>query len=119
MNDQPQSSSTTPPPQNSAVLRCATAWQRTYDLVSLQPKKERTKTENYDQFAEEHAEAAFRDAMPPLDGQRNIQDFIACTSYALLHNIFLPDDCERLLNCAKIALAAHRSQPRSGSDVSA
>lgn len=102
--------SSTAASQNAAVAQCAQAWQRTHELASLLPNKERFEPE-YDGFAEKQARAAFRDAMPSVAGYENIQDFIACTSYATLHGIFDPEECERLLACAKLAMAALRARP--------
>lgn len=117
MASEPEPDSTTaaaaplnPEPQSSAVLRCSAAWERTFELASLLPKKERKRAE-FDSFATDQACEAFRNAMPPLTSYRNIQDQIACIGYAMLHGIFSDDECENLLQCAKVALAALRAQP--------
>lgn len=68
---------------------------------------------NPEGFARQQARLAFRDAMPPLSGYDNICGFIACVTYALLHEIFYDADCANLFAAAKVALAALRVQPRT------
>lgn len=68
-------------PQNAAVARCVHAWERTHGLVNLMPKKDRV-AEEFDSFRTHECNAAFRKAMPPLVGHQNIQEFIACVTYA-------------------------------------
>lgn len=93
-----------PASQPTAVDRCAAAWKRTQELTSLLPKRERHAKE-IDYFVNEQAASAFRDAMPPLIGLQNIQEYIACVAYASLHEIFRDSECQRLFDCAKFALA--------------
>jgi hypothetical protein len=118
MPDQPESASTTTPsapaadPQESAVDRCARAWKRTYELASLLPRKERHEQE-YDSFANGESARAFRDAMPPLVGFQNIQDYIGCVAYAQLHDIFTVPECQRLFDTAKFALTVVRVDPNN------
>jgi len=113
---EPQSSTATltpsdpPNPHSSAVDRCAKAWSRTRELVSLIPRKERNRPE-FDSFADDQASAAFRNAMPPLIGFENILEYIACVAYAMLHNIMLPNECARLFDAAKFALTVARTEP--------
>lgn len=59
---------------------------------------------------------AFRNTLPPLCGEDNIRDFIACVAYALVKDILLPIVCTNYLDAAKVALSAvraHRRQPKS------
>ncbi|MGO8759086.1 MAG: hypothetical protein ACLQG3_13270 [Terracidiphilus sp.] len=102
-------------PNNQAIERCIKAWHRTFDLASIDPENDSLTPSDDDDslFAREQASLSFRDAMPPLVGYENIGDFIACTTYAMLMNIFDNDECQRLLGAAKIAMALLRARPRS------
>jgi hypothetical protein len=62
--------------------------------------------------SERAAKAAYRDAMPPLSGPRNIRDFIACVAHAMLIQAISGSDGARLLYAAQVASAAHKAQPR-------
>lgn len=75
------------------------------------PAKKRV-DDDYDFFTRRKCQAAFRKAMPPLAGHQNIQDFIACTAYALVNDILLPQQCQQLFNCAKYALSALRASSK-------
>jgi hypothetical protein len=118
MSDQPEPSPVTSPsapaadPQESAVDRCARAWKRTCELASLLPKKERHEKE-YDRFVDRESSRAFRDAMPPLIGFQNIQDYIGCVAYAQLHDIFTVPECQRLFDTAKFALTVVCAEPKT------
>ena len=72
--------------KNQALERCVQAWQRTFDLASIDPDDDSLAPPDDDStlFANQQASLAFRDAMPPLAGYENIRDFIACTTYAML-----------------------------------
>ncbi len=100
---------------NAALDRCRKAWQRTFDLASIDPKNDSLAppSDNTTYFARKQASLSFRDAMPPLAGYENISDFIACTTYAMLKDILYKDDCQRLFTAAKIALAVLKAQPKS------
>jgi hypothetical protein len=99
---------------NPAVARCAKAWHRTFELASIAPGDDRlapqSNSDNF--FAHQQAAIAFRDAMPPLCGQQNVSDFIACTTFALLKKIIDTNEFVRLLHAAKIALDSLRMQSR-------
>lgn len=102
---------------NPAVARCAKAWERAYQRkISAAPDHERN-TQDLEDLATEEAEIAFRNALPPLCGEDNIRDFIACVSYALVKDILLPIVCTNYFDAAKVALSAarvHRRQLKSG-----
>jgi hypothetical protein len=101
---------------NPAVARCAKAWRRAYKLVSESfAASGRPVDEDY---VREQAQAAFRDALPPLRGEDNIRDFIACVAYALVKDYLLPMICTEYFDAAKVALSgvrAERHQPKSRS----
>ena len=105
---QPPSASTendtsAPVPENPAVVRCMSAWERVY----------REESENGQErfHACQKADKAYRNAMPPLAGYENICDFIACTAYAMLKCIILGEQSAKLLYAAQVALSAVRCQP--------
>jgi len=101
--------------QNAALDRCVKAWQRTFNLASIDPKNDTLAPPSDDTtyFARKQASLSFRDAMPPLSGYENIRDFIACTTYAMLKNILDDDDCKSLFVAARIATAVLKAQPKS------
>jgi hypothetical protein len=55
--------------------------------------------------AERCAGKAFRLAMPPLSGYRNICDFIACAGYGMLMGAIKSESGTKLLYAAQVALA--------------
>jgi hypothetical protein len=104
-------------PRNPALERCIKAWNRTYNLASINPKDESL---NYldegDQdevFAREQGANGFREALPMLTGYENIRDFIACVTYGMLTMILSQDESRELFGAAKIAMALLRAQARS------
>lgn len=102
---------------NPAVANCAKAWERTYKRILSAVPDEGKDVDDWEHFAREKAEAAFRNALPPLCGEDNIRDFIACVAYALVNEIILPIVCTDYMEAAKVALSAlraHRGQPNSG-----
>jgi hypothetical protein len=100
---------------NDALDRCVKAWQRTFDLASIDPDDDSLAPPDDDStyFARKQANLAFRDAMPPLAGYENIRDFIACTTYAMLKNILEKRECQHLFFAAKIATSLLRIQAKS------
>ena len=115
-NLQPKSKTSKPGNQKNAALdHCVKAWQRTFNLASIDPKNDTLAPPSDDTtyFARKQASLSFRDAMPPLSGYENIRDFIACTTYAMLKNILDDDDCKSLFIAARIATAVLKAQPKS------
>jgi hypothetical protein len=80
---------------NPAIASCMRAWRHAY-------QKERVKgTSEYS--ATIYAGLAYRRAMPPLSGQDNIRDFIACVAYGLLIDAINDKTGPKLLYAARIA----------------
>jgi hypothetical protein len=101
---------------NQALDRCIKAWHRNFNLASINPRDESPNFLDVDAatvFAGEQGALAFREAMPLLISYENIRDFIACTTYAMLAQIFSREDSRELLGAAKIAMALLRTNPRS------
>jgi hypothetical protein len=69
--------------------------------------------------AEREAARAYRNAMPPLVGSRNIRDFIACTAHGMLIGAIDGDDGSRLLHAARVASTAHKAHTRKKSNSAA
>jgi hypothetical protein len=99
---------------NAALDRCVKAWQRTFDLASIDEDDDSLAPpdNNSTFFARTQASLSFRDAMPPLSGYENIRDFIACTTYAMLKRILDKGECKELYRAAKIAMALLRINAR-------
>jgi hypothetical protein len=62
--------------------------------------------------ATDAAKAAYRSAMPPLTGSRNIRDFVACIAHAMAINALDGREGARLLYAAQVASAAQSAQRR-------
>jgi len=92
---------------NPAVQRCANAYQQTYSI-------EKGKGAN---SVEAHvaASASYLNLMPDLTGHDSICDFIACTTYAMLHHILRESHSSKILYAAQVALGALRSKPKESS----
>jgi hypothetical protein len=91
--------------ENSAVTYCVEAWK-----TALKESLANGKIEFY---AGLDAAKAYRGAMPPLSGHRNICDFIACVGYALAVEIIPEDAGGKLLYSAQVALSAVRAQGKA------
>ena len=95
------------PSDNKAVARCIHAWRYAYN------KKRAELDEDESQYpAEKAACQAYLRAMPPLVGHKNISDFIACVTYAVVIKAIWPSDAQQYLAAAKIALGAIYHQPK-------
>jgi hypothetical protein len=92
-----------PVPENSAIARCYSEWQRVY-------KKEKAKGQ-YWVLAANSAGQAYRNAMPPLTGKENIRDFVACVAHGMLIGAIEGKDGTKLLYAAQVALSTIRDKP--------
>jgi hypothetical protein len=91
--------------ENAALARCRRAWQRTF--------KQQCDDGESESVASNEADKAFVRAMPELCGYQNIQDFIACVAYAIVHKIIYKPDADKFLSVTKVAIAALRHDPKS------
>ena len=89
---------------NPAVARCLNAWARAN-------KAERAKGKNRSEASIE-ADRAYLDALPPLSGDENISDFIACVAHAIIADIIPNDDSTRLLYAAQVAHTTSRGHSK-------
>jgi hypothetical protein len=87
---------------NPAVARCLDAWERAN-------KAERAKGKNRSEASIE-ADRAYLRAMPPLSGQENIRDFIACVAHAMIVHIFPDHTATKLLYAAQVAHTTTRGR---------
>ena len=98
-------SSAAEPAANPAIARCCDAFNRTYKVnIAINQTKA---------AATECAATAFREAMPPLVGQDNIRDFIACVAQGILLGAIDSSKSSKLLYAAQVALSGARAQHRS------
>jgi hypothetical protein len=75
-------------------------------------KAERAKgKDKYD--ASKAADRAYLDAMPPLSGEENIRDFIACVTQAMLADIIMESSGSKLLYAAQVAYMTSRGQSKA------
>ena len=91
-----------PNPENPAIIRCMSAWKLTYQRELAKGQSDYTSTRN--------AGLAYRRAMPPLSGQENIRDFVACVAYGLLIEAINDRTGPKLLYAAQVAYITNRSQ---------
>jgi len=98
---------------NSAVDRCCAAYNKAYQAAKAEKK------DSYS--ARKDAEHAFRRAMPPLDSEINLRDFVACVAHALLSDIIDQNESARLLYAVQVAnsIAKNAKSPRSPGRASA
>jgi hypothetical protein len=89
---------------NPAVYQCCEASNAAYDASFAKDKNEDS--------AQDAADFAFREALPPLKGIRNIRNFIACVTYGALMGIIDGRESSRLLYAARIAYTTRRTRKR-------
>jgi hypothetical protein len=87
---------------NPAVARCMSAWKHANQRELAKGKSEGT--------AAHYADQAYRRALPPLSGQENIRDFIACVAYGLLIDAINDTTDPKLLYAAQVAYSTVRGQ---------
>lgn len=89
---------------NAAVARCVNAWVRARKAALAKGK------EGYSVFSA--AREAYLDAIPPLSGDENIRDFIACVTHAIISDIIRDDTGTKLLYAAQVAHTTARDQSK-------
>ncbi len=85
---------------NVAVIRACGAAHRAF-LAAIAGGKP-------DEAAWSEGAAAFRRALPPLDTEENIRNFISCVAHGMLIRIIDSAEAPRLLYAAQCAVAAVR-----------
>jgi len=90
------------PTENPAVLRCIRAFNRANRKCKIK-NPEATPHE-----ADVWGTNSYLRAMPPLAGIRNVRDYIACVTFALVTDIISSDQAETFFGAAKVALGAIR-----------
>src|ERR1700760_4563432 len=89
--------------ENTAIAHCCEVWELT--------RRQALNTGSSMVFARVAAHRAYQKALPPLAGQENIQNFIACVAHGMLIGAFLSEDGARLLYAAQVALTAAHKRP--------
>jgi hypothetical protein len=87
-----------------AVARCLNAWKNTYNAEQARGKSKGD--------AEIAADRAYLRAMPPLAGQENIRDFIACVTHAVITRIIPYNESTKLLYAAQVAHMTNRGHSK-------
>jgi hypothetical protein len=82
-------------PENPAIAHCMSAWSCAYKIAE--------KTGRSDIYISHESGIAYRHAMPPLTGEENIRDFIACVAQGMLVGAIAGPDGARLLYAAQVA----------------
>lgn len=88
--------------QSPAVAHCQQAWERAY-RNGMKREKNRI-------LARQVAGDAFLRALPPLSGNENISNFIACVTFAIASGVLKQETCTKLLYAAQ--LAHHVASPK-------
>jgi hypothetical protein len=100
-----------PAASNPAIARCLQAY--------ADARKAALSAKKLEWDVNRDAKAAYRNAMPPLTGARNIRDFVTCVAHAMALNAIDGPDGARLLYAAQAASTAHIAHRRKKSKSSA
>lgn len=84
----------------AALRRCCAAWQRAHDA----------NLRTGDFIAAKQASAAYCKAMPVLEGEDGLRDFVACAAHGIVIGAIPEKKGGQLFYAAQIALAALRSR---------
>jgi hypothetical protein len=106
---EPDSPDPSRPTGNAAVSRCILASQRAYNKTFAATKN--------DYQGEKAARKAYLRALPPLAGYRNIADFIACVTYAMVTEMVDSSVALDYLSAAKIAILILRCTPQPSREI--
>jgi hypothetical protein len=90
------------PTHNIAVARCCEAYNARFRAARA--------SQDHLATARTEAREAYRLAMPPLSGSRNISNFVACVAHGMLIEAISGPDAARLLSAAQIANRVRPSQ---------
>jgi hypothetical protein len=88
----------------SGIARCNQAY--------IRARKFAVERRESQYIAEREAEAAYRKAMPPLLGKKNIREFIACVAHGMLMGAINSNEATKLLYAAQVAYSA-ANQPKN------
>jgi hypothetical protein len=90
------------PAENPAVLRSIRAYNRAFKrCLSKDP-------DATSEDAKNDGRGCYLRAMPPLAGIKNIRDFIACVTFALITETISQEQAENYFGAARVALGAIR-----------
>jgi len=86
---------------NQAILRCMRAWNCAYKKAADDLDEDESHWP-----AQKAGNQAYLRAMPPLNGQENICDFISCINFAFMTDIVSHKDAAHYMANVRVALAA-------------
>ncbi|MGA7256356.1 MAG: hypothetical protein WCF17_06475 [Terracidiphilus sp.] len=87
-----------PSTTNPAVQRCLDAGRNAFEQeIAISTDKSKANCA---------AREAYRNALPHLSGQQNVQDFIACVADGVLRGMLYDSESTRLLYAAQVAVGA-------------
>jgi hypothetical protein len=86
---------------NQSILRCMRAWNYAYKKVADDLDEDESHWP-----AQKAGNQAYIRAMPPLNGQENICDFISCINFASMTDIVSHKDAAHYVANVRVALAA-------------
>ena len=96
---------------NPAVQRCCEAYDEAFDAYG-------GNTEETDGcYAHREACTAYRQAMPPLLGVRNIRNFLVCATHGFASGNISGDDYSHFLYAAQVAYSARRARPPKAKEL--
>jgi len=88
---------------NPFVRQCIEAWDKAYQIAIHDHKR--------NDEAEGLGAMAYREAMPPLCGVRNIRNYIACVAHGSVIGAIDIADSSKLLYAAQVAFSTRRIRP--------
>jgi hypothetical protein len=94
---------------NPFVRQCIEAWDKAY-LAAIHDHEDDDEDDD-DCDPEALAALAYREAMPPLCGVRNIRNYIACVAHGYVVGAIDIADSSKLLYAAQIAFSTRRIRP--------
>jgi hypothetical protein len=101
VGDQTNSTASKHHTDNQAILRCMRAWNYAYKKVADDLDEDENRWP-----AQKAGNQAYIRAMPPLNGQENICDFISCINFASMTDIVSHKDAAHYMANVRVALAA-------------
>ena len=94
--------------ENPAVRKCSRAFLLLYARARARGDS--------DAEAESQGRRAYRLSMPPLTGNRNVRNFIACATHGMLIGAIDVKEATRLLYAAQVAHTSRRSRSKNLKD---
>jgi hypothetical protein len=90
--------------QNPAIAHCCEVWESTFRQALNEGKSL--------VLARVAAHKAYQKSLPPLSGNRNIRNFIACVAHGMLQGSILSPAGARLIFAAQVAKSVARTRAK-------